>query len=103
MLHIRKNDQVLVIAGKDKGKTGRVIRIFPKEQRALVESINVFKKAQRKTQQTPQGGFIERETPIHLSNVMLVDKKTNKPVRFGASILNDGSKVRVSKKGGEAI
>ena len=103
MLRIRKNDKVMVITGKDKGKTGKVLKAFPKENRLLVESINMMKKARRKTQQNQQGGFVEMETPIHASNVMLIDKKTNKPTRFGVSILKDGSKLRISKKSGEAI
>lgn len=103
MLRIRKDDQVLVIAGKDKGKTGKVIQILPKENRAIVENINKMKKAQRRTQQNQQGGLIDLEMPIHLSNLMLVDKKTNKPSRYGASVLKDGSKLRVSRKSSEVI
>jgi large subunit ribosomal protein L24 len=103
MLRIKENDQVIVTAGKDKGKTGKVLRIFPDGQRVLVENINQAKKAQRPTQQNQQGGFIEIEVPLHISNVMLLDKKTNKPTRFGISVLKDGSKVRISKKSGEVI
>lgn len=103
MLRIKKNDQVMVIAGKDKGKTGKVLQVLPEQQRAVVEHINLVKKAQRKTQQNQQGGFVNIEAPIHISNIMLVDKKTNKPTRFGVSILKDGSRVRVSKKSKEVI
>ena len=103
MLRIRKDDQVLVISGKDKGKTGKVIQVFPKENRAIVENINKMKKAQRRTQQNQQGGLIELEMPVNISNLMLVDKKTNKPSRFGASILKDGSKIRLSRKSNEVI
>jgi large subunit ribosomal protein L24 len=103
MLHIRKNDQVMVIAGKDKGKTGRVIRIFPQANRALVENINLVKKAKRRTQQDQQGGLVDIEMSIHLSNLMLIDKKTNKPTRYGASLGKDGLKLRVSKKSNEVI
>ena len=103
MLKIRKNDNVMVIAGKDKGKTGKIIEVLPQENKVVVEHLNLMKKSQRKTQQNPQGGFVEREFPIHVSNVMLVDKKTNKPTRFGISILKDGSRVRISKKSGEVI
>ena len=103
MLNIKKNDQVVVIAGKDKGKTGKVLKVFPKANRVIVEHINLSKKAQRPTQQNQKGGFIEIEMPIHRSNIMLVDKKTNKPTRIGASILKDGSKVRIAKKSGEVI
>ena len=103
MLNIKKNDQIVVITGKDKGKTGKVLKIFPKQNRVIVEHINLAKKAQRKTQENQQGGFIEIEMPIHRSNIMLVDKKTNKPTRFGVSVLKDKTKVRISKKSGEVI
>ena len=103
MLHIKKNDHIVVIAGKDKGKTGKVLKVYPAQNRVLVEHINLSKKAQRKTQENQQGGFIDIEMPIHRSNVMLVDKKTSKPTRFGASILKDGTKVRISQKSGEVI
>jgi large subunit ribosomal protein L24 len=103
MLRIRKNDRVMVIAGKDRGKIGKVLEVFPTDDRVLVETINKVKKAQRKTQQNQKGGFVDIERPIHISNVMLVDKKTNKPTRFKVSILKDGTKVRISKKSGEVI
>jgi len=103
MFHIKKDDQVYVIAGKDKGKTGKILTVFPKNQRAIVENINMVKKAQRKTQENQQGGFIEIEASIHLSNLMLVDKKTNKPTRFGTSIAKDGSKTRISRKSQEVV
>ena len=103
MLNIKKNDHVVVIAGKDKGKTGKVLKVFPKANRVVVEHINISKKAQRRTQENQKGGFIEIEMPIHRSNVMLVDKKTNRSTRIGVSILKDGSKVRIAKKSGEVI
>lgn len=103
MLRIKKNDKVVLVAGKDKGKSGKVLKVFPKENKVLIEKLNLVKKAKRKTQQDQQGGFIEIEMPVHISNVMLVDKKSNKPTRFGAKILKDGTKVRVSKKTGEVI
>ena len=103
MLRIRKNDQVKVIAGKDKGKTGKVLKVMKEANCAIVEHINMVKKAQRRTNDNQQGGFIEIEKPIHLSNIMLIDKKSNKPTRFGAKILKDGKKVRVSRKSGEVI
>ena len=103
MLRIKKNDKVMVIAGKDKGKSGKVLSVFVQEQKVLVEKINMAKKSHRKTQQDQQGGFVEIEVPIHISNVMLIDKKTNQPTRFGAKILKDGTKVRISKKSGEII
>ncbi len=103
MLHIKKDDQVMIIAGKDKGKIGRILSVMPRAQRLIIENLNVVKKAKRRTQQNQQGGLIDTEMPIHISNVMLVDKKTNKSTRFGASILKDGSKVRISRKSGEAV
>ena len=103
MLHIRRNDQVIVISGRDKGKTGKVIRVFGNEEKILVENINVVKKSQRKSQQNPNGGIIDIEVPMHVSKVMLIDKKTNKPSRFRTSILKDGTKVRISKDSGEVI
>ena len=103
MLKIKKEDQVVIIAGKDKGKTGKVLEVLPRENRIVVEHINIMKKAQRRTQKNQQGGFVEIEVPLHISNVMLLDQKTNKPTRFGISILKDGSKVRISKKSGEVI
>lgn len=103
MLRIKKNDQVMVITGKDKGKTGKVLQVLPERQRAVVERINIVKKAQRRTQQNQKGGFVEIEAPIHMSNIMLLDKKTNRPVRFGVSVLKDGTKVRLSKKTKEAV
>ena len=103
MLRIRKDDMVYILSGKDKGKTGKILRVFPQDQKALVEHINMMKKTARKTQQNPQGGFVEREAPIHLSNIMLMDKKTNKPTRFSATFLKDGQKMRVAKKTKEVI
>ena len=103
MLRIRKDDKVIILTGKDKGKTGKVIRVLPRESRLLIENINVVKKAVRKSDKYPQGGFVEAERPIHISNVMLVDGKTNQPTRFSAQVLKDGTKVRVSKKSSETI
>lgn len=103
MLRIKKDDQVIVIAGKDKGKTGKVLQVIPEAQRVLVERINMVKKTRRRTQTNQQGGIVEIEAPIHISNLMLVDKKTNAPTRFGVSVLKDGTKVRVSKKSEEVI
>ena len=103
MLQIKKNDKVMVVAGKDKGKVGKVLSVFTSSNRVLVENINMVKKAKRRSQQDQQGGFVELEAPINRSNVMLVDKKTGKATRFGVSILKDGSKVRISKKSGEVI
>ena len=103
MLTIKKDDVVKILAGKDKGKTGKVIGVHPETNRVIVEKINLVKKSKRKSQANPQGGLIDIEAPIHRSNVMLIDKKTNKPTRFGVRILKDGSKTRISKKSGEEI
>jgi large subunit ribosomal protein L24 len=103
MLRIRRDDTVMVISGKEKGKTGKVIKVFPKDKRAVVETVNVIKKSVRKSDAYPQGGFVETEKPIHLSKLMIVDKKTNKPTRLGAKVLKDGSKVRISKESGEIV
>lgn len=103
MLRIKKEDTVQVTAGKDKGKTGKVIKVFPDKDELIVENVNLVKKAVKKSEQYPQGGFVEVEKPLHISNVMLLDPKTNKPTRFGIKILKDGKKVRISKKSGEVI
>ena len=103
MFRIRKDDQVMVIAGKEKGKTGRVKSVVVKDSRVIVENVNLAKKAMRKTQKDPNGGIREIELPIHISNLMLVDKKRNKPTRFGVSILKDGSRSRISRKSNENI
>ena len=103
MLRIKKDDQVMITVGKDKGKTGKVVRIFPKEYKAIVENINVVKKSVKKSDTYPQGGYVELEKPVALANLMLVDKKTAKPTRFAAKVLKDGGKVRIAKGSGETI
>jgi large subunit ribosomal protein L24 len=102
MLRIKKNDKVIVTTGKDKGKTGKVLHVFPDTRRAVVENINMVKKAKRRTQQDQQGGIIEIEAPIHLSNLMLTDKK-GKAVRYSVKTLKDGGKERISRKSSEVI
>lgn len=102
-LHVKKNDTVIVITGKDKGKKGRVIAAFPRENRVLVEGVNMVKKHARPSQANPQGGILTKEAPIHVSNVMLIDPKTGAPTRIGYKILEDGRKVRYAKKSGEII
>ena len=103
MLRIKKDDQVIIMVGKEKGKLGKVVRVFPKENTAVVENLNIIKRSVKKSDTFPQGGFVEKEKPIALANLMLLDKKDNKPVRFSSKVLKDGSKVRVSKKNGETI
>jgi large subunit ribosomal protein L24 len=102
-LHVRKGDEVQVIAGKDKGKKGRILAAFPKKERVIVEGVNIVKKHQRPNPANPEGGIIEKEAPIHVSNVMLLDPKTGEPTRVGIKILEDGTKVRYAKKSGEII
>ena len=97
MFKIKRNDTVQVIKGKDKGKKGRVIKIFTEEGRILVEGINTVKKHKRKTQQDQQGGIVSVEMPIAVSNLMLVCKNCNRPVRVGFTILKDGTKTRSCK------
>ena len=103
MLRIRKDDQVMVMVGKEKGKTGKVVRIFPKDAQAIVENLNIVKRSVKKSDTFPQGGFVEKEKPIALANLMLLDKKDNKPTRFQAKVLKDGSKLRIAKSNGETI
>lgn len=102
-LHVRKGDQVQVIAGKDKGKKGQILEAYPSKDRVLVEGVNIVKKHQRPNAANPQGGIIEKEAPIHVSNVMIVDPKTGEPTRVGKKILADGTKVRYAKKSGEIL
>ncbi|WP_426449939.1 50S ribosomal protein L24 [Paenibacillus sp. S-38] len=102
-LHVKKEDTVIVITGKDKGKKGRVIAAFPRENRVLVEGVNMIKKHAKPSQQNPQGGILNQEAPIHASNVMLVDPKSGQPTRVGYKVLENGKKVRVAKKSGEVI
>lgn len=100
-MHVKKNDIVKVIAGKDRGKTGKILKVFPKKERVIIEGVNLVKRHTRPNQQNPQGGIVEKEAPIHASNVMLV--QDNKPSRTGKRILADGSRVRYSKKTGEQV
>ena len=101
--HVRKGDTVVVVAGKERGKRGKVVRVDPAEGRVLVERLNMMKKHQRPTQKLRQGGIIEREAPLHLSNVMLLDPRTDKPTRVGVRLLADGKKARIARKSGEII
>lgn len=98
MIRIRTGDEVLVISGKDKGKKGRVLRVFPKEMRAIVEGVNVVKKHVRPTPRNPQAGVVEVFGKIHLSKLMLVCPRCGKATRVGAKILEDGRKLRYCKK-----
>jgi large subunit ribosomal protein L24 len=102
MSNIKKGDKVIVTTGRDKGKKGEVLKVFPKDDRALVAGVNVVKRHQRQTQ-TQQGGIVNKESAIHLSNLAHVDPKSGKATRIGFKTLNDGRKVRFAKKSGEVI
>ncbi|KAB2815773.1 MAG: 50S ribosomal protein L24 [Bacteroidetes bacterium] len=100
--HIKKGDNVTVIAGNSKGETGRVIRMIPKQNRAVVEGVNMVSKHQKPSASNPQGGIVKMEAPIHISNLMLIDPKENVPTRVGRRV-EDGKIVRYAKKSGEVI
>ncbi|RME04079.1 MAG: 50S ribosomal protein L24 [Deltaproteobacteria bacterium] len=101
--HVKKNDIVVVIAGKEKGKRGKVLKVFPEKGRVIVEGLNMIKRHTRPNQMVQQGGIIEREAPIAISNVQLYDPKADRPVRIGYKVLEDGRKVRYSVKTGEIL
>ena len=102
-LHIKKGDTVYVNAGEDKGKTGRVLKVLISKNRAVVEGINMVTKATKPNAKNPQGGLVNMEAPIHVSNLQLLDPKSGKPTRVGYKVNEDGKKVRISKKSGEEI
>ena len=102
-LHIKKNDTVVVLAGEDKGKTGKVLKVLVEKNRALVEGVNMVSKSTKPSAQTPQGGIVKQEAPIHISNLSLVDPKSGKATRVGIKVTEDGKKVRIAKKSGEEI
>ncbi len=101
-LKIRKGDKVIVLAGKDKGKHGEVLKILPKENRVIVQGVNMIRRHQRQSQ-TQEGGIIAKEAPIQVSNLAIEDPSDGTPTRVGWKILNDGRKVRYAKKSGETI
>ncbi|MCK4906707.1 MAG: 50S ribosomal protein L24 [Spirochaetes bacterium] len=100
---LRKDDNVLLMSGKDKGKTGRILYIDRKKGRVIVEKVNMVKKMQRPTQENPKGGILEIEAAMHISNLMLVDPKNNKQTRLGYEFDGEGNKVRIAKKSGKPI
>jgi large subunit ribosomal protein L24 len=102
-LHIKKGDTVVVIAGNNKGSKGRVLEVIRTKDRAIVEGVNMIKKHTKPNAETPQGGIVEKEAPVHISNLMLVDPKTGEPTRVGRKLNDDGKLVRISKKTGEEI
>ncbi len=102
-LHIKKGDTVYVNAGEDKGKTGKVLKVFVEKQRAIVEGLNMVSKSQKPSAKNPQGGIVKQEAAIHISNLNVVDPKTGKPTRIGRKLNADGKSVRYAKKSGEEI
>ena len=102
-LHIKKGDMVQVIAGDNKGKQGKVLKVEVAKQRAIVEGVNLVKKATKPNAQNPQGGIVEKEAPIHISNMLVLDPKSGKPTKVGRRLGEKGKLVRYAKKSGEEI
>lgn len=107
-MKLKKNDIVMIVAGNDRGKTGKILKVFPKNKRLIIEGINMRKRHTKPSQKNPQGGILEKEASIHVSNVMMLDPKTNEPTRLGAQIILDEKsgkqkRARVSKASGEMI
>jgi len=100
---IRKGDKVVVLAGRDKGKSGQVSQVLPREGRAMVAGVNVVRRHTRPSAKNAEGGIVAKEAPIHLSNLAIADPKDGKPTRVGFKILDDGRKVRVAKRSGDLI
>jgi large subunit ribosomal protein L24 len=100
---VRRGDLVTVLAGKDKGKSGKVIKVFPKKGRLLVERVNLIKRHTKPNQKVQQGGIIEKEAPINIAKVMVIDPHSNQPSRLGRKKLPDGKLLRYGKKSGEMI
>jgi len=100
-VHVKKNDNVKVIAGKDRGREGKILKVFPEANRVIIEGVNLVKRHTKPNQSNPQGGIVEKEAPIHASNVMLV--VNGETTRSSVRVLNDGKKVRVAKKTGEIV
>ena len=101
--HIKKNDKVMVIAGKEQGKLGQVLKVFPGKEKAIVEKLNIVKRHTRPGGKNAKGGIVEKESPLSIANLMLVCSKCAEPARMGKRVLEDGSKVRFCKKCGEIL
>ena len=101
--HVKKDDQVMVMAGKEKGKTGKLLRVIAKKEGALIEKVNFVKRHSRPSGQNRQGGIVEKEAPLPLSNIMLICARCTVPVKVGRKVLDDGKRVRYCKKCGEHI
>jgi large subunit ribosomal protein L24 len=107
-MKIRKNDNVMVIAGNSRGKSGKVLKVYPERERVIIEGVNIIKRHSRPSQKNPQGGIMQREAAIHVSNVMLIDPKTSEVTRLGGKEIKDAvtgkkRRVRVSKATGETL
>lgn len=107
-MKIRKNDNVIVISGNSKGKTGKVLKVYPEKMRLIIEGVNLMKRHSRPSQRNPQGGIMQKEAAIHVSNVMLLDPKTSKPTRVGSKVVRDATtgkktRVRVAATTGETF
>ncbi|MCM1348761.1 MAG: 50S ribosomal protein L24 [Firmicutes bacterium] len=102
-LKIKKDDTVYVLSGEDRGKTGRVLKVYPATNRAIVEGVNIVTKATKPSAKHPQGGLVKMEAPIHISNLSLLDPKSGKPTRVGRRLNEAGKLVRYAKKSGEEI
>ena len=105
-MKIRKNDNVMVVSGNAKGKTGKVLKVYPEKHRVIIEGVNIIKRHTRASQKNPQGGIVQREGTIHVSNVMLIDPKTNEITRVGMKVVKDETtgkkrRMRVAKASGE--
>lgn len=101
-LKVKKGDKVVVLTGRDKGRNGEIIKVFPDENRAIVQGVNIVRRHQKQTAQQ-EGGIITKEAPIHISNLAIEDPKDGEPTRIGYKILDDGRKVRFAKRSGELI
>jgi len=101
-MHVKKGDKVTVLSGKDKGKQGTILQALPKKERVLVEGVNMVKIHAQPSQDNPQGGILNQEAPIHVSNVLPIDPKSGEPTRVGYEVRN-GKKVRIAKKSGEPL
>ena len=102
-LHIKKGDEVIVLAGDDKGRKGKVLKVLVERERAFVEGINMVSKSTKPSAKNPQGGIVKQEAPIHVSNLSLIDPKSGKATRIAIKKTDDGKKVRIAKKSGEVI
>ncbi|MEZ4772187.1 MAG: 50S ribosomal protein L24 [Bacteroidia bacterium] len=102
-LHIKKGDNVRILSGADRGKEGKVLLVFPKDQKAIVEGIRMVKKHIKPSQQYPNGGIIDQEAPVHISNLMVIDPGLKKPSRVGRKLSDEGKLVRYAKKSGDII